>query len=336
MNDIQDVWFVAAADGSARGPFARSRLHAMRSAGEIADDQLVWTLTLAEWIPLKRALGNLVSLSAVNASQARASAQAAQNGQPAPAPARPAQAKPAQSKATQSKANQPPRAPQTPARSAAPVAKSTPPAAAAGALLRGEALLSAAAASSGAARGTRLMEGVRRFLARLIDLLFLGGIGWAVLSVVGLQFGLWNLYTPNLEFHNAPILAYVVLVLAALPLEILMLGVSGYTPGKALLGIRVLTGAGTTMGLPVAFRRALAVLVRGQALLIPPFHLFAWGIAWGSLIQEGRTVWDKDDNLQVQLIPIDAQRWGAGLIAVVLAGAALASGLWIRLLWELG
>ena len=57
MSELQDSWYVARSDGSARGPYSRFQLLGMRQAGEIGDEHLVWTLALAEWIPAKRALG---------------------------------------------------------------------------------------------------------------------------------------------------------------------------------------------------------------------------------------------------------------------------------------
>lgn len=335
MSELQDSWYVARSDGSARGPYSRFQLLGMRQAGEIGDEHLVWTLALAEWIPAKRALGG------GNAAAAAALQAYGTPDQKPPAPVSATQQRAADKAAKSSaKANATPgpkptqKPPQTRKAEAQRVASPSPllqPSAQAAV----QALLKQAAPGDLALRQARVGEGIRRLLARAIDLQLLGGIGWALLSLIGVRTGAWLLLGPQSELAASPLLAAGVLVLVALALEVLLLGLFGSTPGKLLLGLSVRTSSGQAMGLPVAFTRTLAVLVRGQALLIPPFSLFAAAIALAALVKDGQTSWDKQADLRVLCAPISSNRWTAGLVVLALAWVALFEGLWMRLLYQL-
>lgn len=323
MNESNESWYVANADGSARGPYSRFQLLAMRQAGEIGDEYLLWTLSNAEWIPLKRAIGG-----------GNAAAASAQQSYVAPPP-KPAEA-PAAPKPKKKGEARPARTSDKPA--------PKPPAANAqasmAALLRARADAEAAESQArlnemrGAISAQTAQVGIagRRLLARSLDTLLLGGLGWVLLSYLGTDLGLWYLGSPTYEFASAPLLAWPLLILAALVLESVLLGLSGYTPGKALLGLRVLSSSGRVMGLPVAFRRGFAVLLRGQALLIPPFTLIAYGLALAHLQKHGRTSWDLVSDLTVSSSPIDSYRWWLALAGLPLGWLALVDGWWMRLL----
>lgn len=322
MNESNESWYVANADGSARGPFSRFQLLAMRQAGEIGDEHLLWTLALSEWIPLKRALGG--------GNAAAASAQqnyVAPPPKPADAPGAP---KPKNKAEQRARASDKP-APKPPAANAQ---------ASMAALLRARADAEAAESQArlnevrGAMAAQTAQVGIagRRLLARSLDTLLLGGLGWVLLSYLGADLGLWYLSSPSYEFSSSPLLAWPLLILAALVLESVLLGMSGYTPGKALLGMRVLSSSGRVMGLPVAFQRGFAVLLRGQALLIPPFTLIAYGLALAHLQKHGRTSWDLASDLTVSASPIDSYRWWLAMAALPLGWLALIDGWWMRLL----
>ncbi len=322
MIESGDGWFVADQHGTAQGPLTRAELQSMRDSGRIGDDHLVWTLRESEWVPLKRALG------------LRSTAPSAQPS-PKPSPQESSRAASERQAAAQvkSKSKPPPLLPGTapvrPADDWRQAAGRQAPAAVA------EALLTAAKAGSLAEKRERASVALRRFLARSIDLALLGGIGWALLSAIGLRFGIWELGNPQLELENLAVFVPALLALATLPLEALLVGRLGYTPGRLLLGLRVVDRNGSAPGISLGFQRAGRVALIGQALLIAPFNLVAYGIAFATLVNSGRTHWDQSLHLQVQAKPIPTIQWWVALALLGVAWALWFDGFWMRLAQEL-
>lgn len=322
MIESGDGWFVADHLGVAQGPLTRAELQSMRENGRIGDDHLVWTLRESEWVPLRRALG-LQST--------------APSAQPSPRPppqesSRVASERQAAAK-VKAKANPRPPLPGTaPVRAAddwrQPVGKPAPAAVA-------EALLRAGKSAELTEKRERAAQALRRLLARSIDLTLLGGIGWAILAVIGLRSGLWTLSNPRVELQGFAMLVPALLVLAALPIEAIMVGLSGYTPGRWLLGLRVVDRHGAAPGVTIGFHRATRVALLGQAFLIFPFSLIAYGVAFGTLLGSGRTHWDKALDLQVVTTPISPNQWWIALMALGISSALWLDGMWMRLAYEL-
>lgn len=335
MNVGGEGWFVADAEGNARGPFTQAQLQAERDAGRVRDEHLVWTLRLSEWVPLKRAFGGQT-----------AAEKAATPAQPQPAPANPvatkmprpqpkasqpkaAQPRPAQSKATQPKAPLP---------GTSPVRSSDDWRGSAGKAAPGKLPASLLIGDDGrelARSRDRAGEAVRRWLARQIDTLLLGGLGWALLAAIGWKTGMWSLGSPSDELASAPLVALVVLVLGAVPLEALLVGLTGLTPGRALLGLRVSNMHGAAPGLRLASERAVRVALYGQALLLFPFAIFAYAIAGGSLVKNGRTHWDQALGLRVGSSAVSARQWLTTPVAILLAWAMFIEDGWMRLVGNL-
>jgi uncharacterized RDD family membrane protein YckC len=321
MIESGDGWFVADQYGTAQGPLTRSELQAMRDSGRIGDNHLVWTLRESEWVPLQRALG------------LRSTAPSAQ---PSPKPPPQASSRAASERPAapvKAKANPRPPLPGTaplrPADDWRQAAGKQAPAAVA------EALLAAAKAGSLAERRERASVALRRFLARSIDLALLGGIGWALLSAVGLRFGVWELGDPQLELQNLALFVPALLALATLPLEALLVGSLGYTPGRLLLGLRVVDRNGSAPGISLGFQRAGRVALIGQALLIFPFNLIAYALGFATLIHKGRTHWDQALELQVRATPISVVQWCVALVALGTSYSLWIDGLWMRLAYAL-
>lgn len=322
MIESGDGWFVADQQGTAQGPLTRSELQAMREKGQIGDDHLVWTVRESEWVPVRRALG------------LRSTAPGAQ-----PSPKPPVQA---QHQASATKTASPPR--QTPQPGSAPLPGTAParasddwrrppgkPAPAAIA----EALMSTARAQELTEKRERAIEALRRFLSRSIDLAVLGGIGWALLSAVGLRFGFWELDSPQQELEAFALFVPALMALATLPLEGLLVGSFGYTPGRLLLGLRVVDRNGSAPGISLGFQRAGRVALIGQALLIFPFSLVAYGLGFAALVQKGRTHWDQALDLHVRSKPLSPNQWWLALAALFVGYALWVDGLWMRLAYEL-
>jgi hypothetical protein len=326
MIESGDGWFVADQHGTAQGPLTRAELQSMRDSGRIGDDHLVWTLRESEWVPLKRALGLRSTAPSAQPSpkpQPQESSRAASERQAA------AEAKAKAKAMANSRPPLPGTAPVRRADSWREVAGKQAPAAVA------EALLSAAKSGELAEKRDRAGVALRRFLARNIDLAVLGGIGWALLSAIGLRTGIWQLNGPQAEIEDFALFPATLMALAMVPLEAILVGIGGYTPGRLLLGLRVVDRSGLAPGFKLGFQRAGRVALLGQALLIAPFNLVANGIAFATLIKNGRTHWDQVLNLQVQNKPISPIQWLIGLIVLVAAWALWFDGFWMRLVYEL-
>ena len=319
MNVGGEGWFVADAEGNARGPFTQAQLQAERDAGRVRDEHLVWTLRLSEWVPLKRAFGGQT-----------AAEKAATPAQPQPQPPKASTAKPARTPAKPPPAKAP--LPGTsPARSSDDWRESAGKAPA----KLAEVLLAAGKDQEQARNRERVGEAIRRWLARQIDTVLLGGIGWALLAMLGYRFGLWSLGYPSNELANAPIVAVIVLVLAALPLEALLVGLTGRTPGRALLGLRVTDVHGAAPGLRAGAERAGRVALYGQAMLVFPFVIFAYAIAGGTLVKNGRTHWDQALGLLVRTSPVNANQWWTALVVLAVAWALFVGDGWMKLAAQL-
>ncbi|MGE4070907.1 MAG: RDD family protein [Lysobacterales bacterium] len=326
MIESGDGWFVADPEGRAIGPLTRPQLLEMREQGKIGDQHLVWTLRQAEWVPLRRALG--MGGSAADAPPKPPTSRpgvAKSSNKPA---AKTARARDNQ-KRDGSQANEVPAHRKGPAWSDLSTHKAE-------AMAATESLLKADQRKALTAQSQeRAGEALRRFFARQIDLALLGGISWALVSIIGIRTGVWLLSTPEQEMQQSVIAALIVLLVLALPLEALLLGLSGYTPGKWLLGLRVVNGRGAAPGISTALQRATRVALAGQALLIPPFVLFTYAVAFGKLSNSGLTSWDQTLGLKVQRTPLSSNQWWLALGALVFAWVMVMDGVWMRIAYEL-
>lgn len=307
MSTSESGWYVADVAGRAEGPLSREQLLQWRDQGRIARDALVWNLDAAHWRPLSQALGNLgpaVGAAATVARRNRAGSEAS---------SRRAEKVERDSNKGQPEAVRRPvqvRPPATP-----PKPAPTVPAA--------------------AHQGQRLAWGFRRLLARNVDFLLLGGIGCSLLYALAMQQG-WNAPVElDLDRQQGPVLFVLAMIPVALLLEALLLGLTGTTPGKWALGLRVLDARDQPMGIWMAGRRAVRVLLRGQALLIPPFSLLAYLVAAGDLVQHGQTHWDRSLDLRTHHGEISGARWWVGLVLLAIGYAALVDSLWVQLFLSL-
>lgn len=164
----------------------------------------------------------------------------------------------------------------------------------------------------------------RRFLARLFDLswqlVLLGAAVGACLAWFGSGSG-------NLAWMQSPgggFLLGAVLMLLGLLLDAVLLARFGTTPGKRLLGLRVMTVAGDRLPVRAAVARNLGVWVSGLGLALPLVNLITMG-RQGWRVAQGRPASYDRDRFQVQAQPLRAwQRLRFGLallLLLVLVGA---------------
>jgi uncharacterized RDD family membrane protein YckC len=131
----------------------------------------------------------------------------------------------------------------------------------------------------------------RRCFALLVDALLLTLIPLATVAIVGsakIRKGVCPVPVPVgrdcLSYRNQTLLvnknAFLVffglLVLLYLAVFVVVQGLTGASPGKALLGIRVVRHDGTSPGLLRSIVRAAAWVVDGLALLVPIALWSAW------------------------------------------------------------
>lgn len=132
----------------------------------------------------------------------------------------------------------------------------------------------------------------RRFWARMIDTL-LGAFVVALLLEILFPEVARYFHQDGQSFQGLFALA------AIIPLEALCLSLSGTTPGKRLLGLRIERTGGAITDFPQALQRALGVWVKGLGFGIPLVTLFTMAHAKGVLEREGQTSWDRQNETRV-------------------------------------
>ena len=122
-----------------------------------------------------------------------------------------------------------------------------------------------------------------RYAARLLDMAVFSFLAIGLGGLLGLQLG------PN----QALLLEIFVLALYV-PVEAVVMGKFGTTPGKALMRIRVVREDGRPLDMATAMNRAVMVWWRGWGVGVPIVSLVALIVAFSKLMSEGRTTWDRD------------------------------------------
>ncbi len=150
----------------------------------------------------------------------------------------------------------------------------------------------------------RLRHGVawRRFWARLTDLSLFTVLVWCA----GLQFGVLGYYELAVELApfslgmESSFLKAVVFILWVLA-ESLLLNTVGTTPGKALLGIRVVDENGNRPSMPMALKRSLGVCALGVAFGLALASVVTQMISHRRFVMDGTTAWDEWAGSSIQV-----------------------------------
>ena len=165
----------------------------------------------------------------------------------------------------------------------------------------------------------------RRFFARTIDLnvnAFVLILGWTFLmtAVAPDQPAFWTRLFVDREYTlPSALLTTAFSFLGNIP----FMAYQGTTFGKWIFGIRITKQDGGPMGFRIAFKRELAVFVRGYLLMIPLANLFALAGAYETLKEKGATSWDRDYALIVKQRPDSDVQTLVGTIAVALLLVAI-------------
>lgn len=356
MKTLRDGWYVAGADGHAQGPMTRLDLLDAHRRGAFPPDALAWHVEIAEWRPLARAAPATPAADAARSAHSAQSGAAERIAFDAPPPPAPAQG---QSAAQRRAQQQRPKAAGKDGgqrllsasasqrqQALAALAKAGSAANAQGGVAEATSAqrpgarpkpAGAAGAKDASASAAAALECLRRFFARAIDTLTLGFI---VAIVIWHYAARTAPYGPELAAAlveaPAPVVQWMLAFAALVPLEALMIALTGTTPGKALLGLRIVRADGTRPGPLTALGRAIDVYLRGIALGIPVIAFFAMLIAGARRLNHGRASWDQRAQLVVAAAPLSAGRWQLALMAFIAAWVALSTGLWEQLLYGSG
>lgn len=147
----------------------------------------------------------------------------------------------------------------------------------------------------------------RRFWARWLDIQTYNALWWLAFSAAGQDIK---------SFYLSPWLALVQLVPWFL-IEAACLHLFATTPGKALLGLRVVNRDGSRLSLGSSLRRSFRVLVMGigfgWSLLCPVCQ----AMAWFTVRRTGGALWDLPGGQKVEARPVSAWRIAACAVLFV-------------------
>ncbi len=333
MSGLQNDWYVAGPDGEAIGPLSRVELAQAQARGAFARDALAWHVDHSEWQPVMRVVATMTAVQAgMPASRAK---------KPATKAAPPAAAKAQTPKRPPMPA--PPRDAAAPARKPTPAARAdsneerearqmretlAARAAPTGRVVQGAPARAPATAEQAAFTG-QFGVAVQRLLARSIDMLSIGLLGaaiaWGLVLHGSAEAQAGVLGTPN------PAWLLFLAVFVMIPLDTVLLGLTGTTPGKYLLGVQVTDARGERIGIGRAWQRAITVAWRGVGLGLPPLALLATIIAGVQYAQQGSTAWDRDLAIETRAAPMDNRRWQIAIAALIAGLIILSTEVWSRL-----
>jgi hypothetical protein len=111
--------------------------------------------------------------------------------------------------------------------------------------------------------------------------------------VVGIPLGF---VSPEALENTSDIVFGIVLIFAWVLVEAILLCVTGTTPGKSLLKIRISKLKGGSIEIDEALTRSFRVWWRGMGAGMPIVSLFALIIAYDDLKTDGSSSWDRDSD----------------------------------------
>jgi uncharacterized RDD family membrane protein YckC len=158
----------------------------------------------------------------------------------------------------------------------------------------------------------------RRYLARLLDVMVVGLIGWALIGFV--------VYLAAPEAADRIFIAIdgsfgrildILLTLAiVIPGMALMIGLTGLSLGKWLFGIKVVRRNGRPIGLGAALKREVLVWFRGWGMGVPFVSLYTLIASYRHLSDAGTSVWDEGEDWVVLHRPMNALQITLMILAV--------------------
>lgn len=134
----------------------------------------------------------------------------------------------------------------------------------------------------------------RRIVARWLDAMILGAIGGFILALIwAILFGISEELAEN-PFFNV-LLTFIGMMLLDIPCT----KVWGRTPGKFLLGIKVVSSTEPPISWSQASKRSVLLWVRGLCFGIPLLLLVTSAVAMRKVAKNGVSSWDTLSNTKV-------------------------------------
>jgi uncharacterized RDD family membrane protein YckC len=148
----------------------------------------------------------------------------------------------------------------------------------------------------------------RRYFARAIDVVVVGGLTWAVIGIV---FGLVNpagamAFFALFDGPGGRILDLILTLLATVPGTALMVGLTGLSVGKWLFGVKVVRRDGRPIGVLAGVMRELNVFFAGFGAGVPFVSLFTLINSFRRLTSDGHAAWDEPKRVVVLHRPMNA------------------------------
>ena len=291
---MEKAWYIAV-DGTPVGPHSRESLEHLRAAGKIAADAMVWREGMSGWTPY------------------------AESGLSSPSP--------------------PPIPPPIPVRATSEAASDhilpvNPPVelshnvygfADAGRQSQHESEQPPAQAVDDDGWQSTKPAPWRRYFARMFDAVILGALIWMVLGLAfaALSTQMYQTFFGTGGLADNPLLSTMMTFALMMPVEALMLGLSGTTAGKWVFGMRVTDSRGCAIGFSDALRREGAVFLRGLGLGIPIVSLFTLVSGYNALTKSGFTTWDRGEPWIVTYRRSGAVQISLSIVGVVVLVASL-------------
>lgn len=150
---------------------------------------------------------------------------------------------------------------------------------------------------------------VRRFWARWLDLFLFAGIWWIAMRAAGRDVGMILQQPWIMLFRYVPWFIF----------ETFLLHRFGTTPGKWLLGIRVINNDGSLLNLAEATRRSARVLFIGLGFGWDILSLICQFMSWVTTKRLGRPLWDHAGGHRLETAPIQPMRLAAYVFILVAA-----------------
>jgi uncharacterized RDD family membrane protein YckC len=167
-----------------------------------------------------------------------------------------------------------------------------------------------------------------RYFGRTIDTLLIGLALWAIIGILieSIDPPLFHrLDAVGGLFHNKLVTSILTFSLV-IPLQALLIGLTGSTPGKWVFGVRITRRDGRPIGIVKALRRELDVFARGLGLGVPLVGFITQIASYKTLVRERESAWDagrpwvvtyrSQGSMQITLFAFGLLIWAATIVYI--------------------
>lgn len=158
----------------------------------------------------------------------------------------------------------------------------------------------------------------RRYWARMFDTLVTGSVTWIAISMVMFVIAPFQAEKFFAVFSGpgGQILDVMLTLVAVIPGNALMIGLTGVSVGKWLFGVKVVKPDGRPIGFTAAFGRELQVWFNGLFFGVPLISLFTLGGSYSQLKEAKVAAWDPPRRRVVLHRPMNALQVCLILLAI--------------------